>query len=207
MRAAMLLLVLAAPLVAEETDPFPLQVGTEWTFDIGNDKIFPVPGQQVRFVVAEKRVAEGQTAEWTRIDTFGPKDTVPQQMEFYTNDGKFIYLHRRAIIGNHVDLTPPCPKLPSLPTEGQKWDWHGDFGDQEAVGKFTVEAYEWCEVPAGKFASWRVRYEYEMKDGTKVLSVMWFSPGVGMIQQDDTVTSAGNSQRRIGKLKLYKAAK
>lgn len=207
MRPAILFLLLAAPLVAEETDPFPMKVGTEWTFDIGNDKVFPVQGAQVRFVVAEKKVLEGQTAEWTRIDTFGPKDTAAQQREFYSNDGTYIYLHRRQVVGASVDLNPACPHLPAAPTEGQKWDWHGDFGDQEAVGKFTVEAYEWCEVPAGKYAAWRVRYEWELKDGTRVVSIKWFSPGVGMIQQDDTVTSAGNSQRRIGRLKVFKAGK
>lgn len=230
--------LLASHVWAEE-EAFPLEVGTEWTLEVGNEKVFPIQGADFRFVVAEAKTGDknfakcscgtmfdvtpwgagqelecsvckkvftvGQTAVWTRIDTYALGKSAAAQREYYFVDDDFVYLARRAAVGASVDLNPPQPYLPRTLVEGKTWSWHGDFGEQEAVGKFAVEAFEEVEVPAGKFHAWRVRYEWEMKDGTKVISVRWFAPGVGMIIQDNTTILGTASNRRIGKLKSWKA--
>lgn len=239
--AATVLLMLALAARAEDAsqDPYPLEVGTEWTFEVGNEKKFPLTGAEFRFVVAEKKTGDknfakcscgtmfdvstwtaGQELEcsvckkvfqvpspatWTRVDTYALGKSAAAQREYYTVDGDFVYLVRRAAVGASVDLNPPQPYLPRTLAEGKAWSWHGDFGDVETVGKFTVEAFEEVEVAAGKFSAWRVKYEWEMKDGTKVISLRWFAPGVGMIIQDDTTIVGTGSSRRIGKLKSWKA--
>lgn len=236
------LLLLALPLLAEEAskDPYPMEVGTEWTFEIGNEKVFPIPGAEVRFVVAERKAGEknfarcacgtmfdvstwtagqelecsackgkfvvGAPAEWTRIDTFALGKSAAAQREYYGRDGEFVYLYRRAAPGAAVDMNPPMPALALDLKEGKTWSWHGDFGDMETVGKYTVEAFEEVEVAAGKFSAWRVRIDWEMKDGTKVHSVRWFAPGVGLVIQDDTTVQGTASDRHIGKLKAWQPA-
>ncbi|GEM_PF-3699390 len=240
--AATLLLILAQAMRAEEAsqDPYPLEVGTEWTFEVGNEKLFPIKGAEFRFVVAERKAGDknftkcscgtmydvtqwtagqelectvckktfsvGTPSEWTRIDTYAMGKSAAAQREYYAVDGDFTYLVRRAAVGASVDLNPPQPYLPRTLAEGKSWSWHGDFGDEETVGKFTVEAFEEVEVAAGKFSAWRVKYEWEMKSGIKVISLRWFAPGVGMIIQDDTTIQGTGSSRRIGKLKSWKAA-
>lgn len=236
------LLVLLAPIVRAEDapqDPFPLDAGIEWTFEVGTEKLFPVKGADFRFVVAERKTGDknfakcqcgtvydvsawqaGQelecsackktfavppTGEWVRVDTYAMGKSAAAQREYYFADGDFVYLVRRAAVGASVDLNPPMPYLPRVLHEGKTWTWHGSFGEEETHGEFSVEAYEEIEVAAGKFHAWRVKYEWETKDG-KVISVRWFAPGVGMIVQDDTTIQGTNSKRKIGRLKSWKPA-
>ena len=104
-----------------------------------------------------------------------------------------------------LSFSPPEPTIP-LPLEvGRRWKARTSVASGSAKGwddvEGAVEAFEPVRVPAGRFMAYRIRLLRTDTWGTRMESVVWLDPYVGVVQAEGTLRwpgVVGLIQRVIG---------
>jgi hypothetical protein len=169
MRYTLLLLLLAAPLSAQEKAKdapyFPLKVGTTWVYRSG-DRTITV------------RVAAQETVGQTVCARLEAADGDNRKTEHLAAHADGIYRHQED--GKRIE--PPVCVLKLPPAAGQSWKWDSAEGSLKLTGTFAA-AEEEVTVPAGKHKAVKVGSTDLDLGGLKAPVTLWFVKGLGPVKQ------------------------
>lgn len=128
------------------------------------------------------------------------------EQETVVSDAAGIRLLRQKSGDRVTDHAAPFIRLKLPPVKGEKWEWKGQIGKEQAAVSFTNDGEEDISVPAGKYKTWKVSVVIEIA-GVKHTGANWFAQGVGVVRQQSTFESGGKKHESVIELKSFEPAK
>lgn len=168
MRAVLLsLLFIAIPAMADDAEYYPVKIGTQWTFKIGE--------QADRFVWTAVKTEKVGTQECIVFEGKLKDQVVGSEHVAILKNGIF-----RFKLGENV-IDPPVCFFKSN-AKGESWKQDFKLGETSTSAKYTA-SIEDVEVPAGKYKdAILIQTEASDKDA-QVKASIWFVKNVGMVKQ------------------------
>lgn len=135
--------------------------------------------------------------------------------EFYYTAKDGMYMTKRQItnVGEYI-YNPPYKFLPFPVKVGTKWDWKGTITIQTPLGSKTLTGSQNFEILSredlsyadkGTLPCFKIRWTSQYSDKSKMETLRWYSPGVGLFKEDETSYNAkGQSQLNSMTLVDYK---
>ncbi len=163
-------------------DYFPLLIGNSWSYDL-NIETGETNVQKTMDVQISKKEKIGGVGTYAMEYKLEGKVL---QTEFYTNENEKVICYKRILIGTNFDINPPqlLYDFSSL-KKGEKWEWRGKVGYQEASLKGEVLGEETITVPGGTFKTYKVKVIIRDDGGRILVSTdRWFAQGIGMIKEE-----------------------
>jgi hypothetical protein len=193
----------AGPAVGDGVGLSPLAEGLRWEYLVVTE---PGPG-----MVEEGGGAAPERLDYLRVVEVKGRGVIRQrgvvawelerddegvvQVEFQEigEEGTLLHVLRQGQVEQH--FSPPLLLLPAAPEVGDSWMGRSDVqifgagGDAVVATALSrrgdvVEEVE-VEVPAGRFAAYRVRVVQRSGEGEEMVEVMetsWLAPGVGLVK-------------------------
>jgi hypothetical protein len=156
-----------APVVVGKSDFYPLDLGSEWTYDINGQTV-------VARVTKHEKIGEHAAG---KVDSFLGKQKLSSEHIAVLADG----VYRVAFDGAVADKPVMILKLP--PKDGESWTVDTSISGNTIKGTARCDK-EAIEVPAGKFDAFRVTGSYTVTaaDGsTQTPSfTFWFAEKTGV---------------------------
>lgn len=192
--------LLATPAIAQdrptESPFFPLEVGNQWTYRLGDKKVV------VR--VAKHEVLEVNTGK-------GEKSKIPCALLQTASDDRSLAEHVVAkadglyrLTSAGKEIVPPLCFLKLPPKKGESWVAEVNLDGTLLKGTFVVDEAE-VTVPAGKYKCISSgSTEFLLGAGQKMELTYWFTPGIGLVKQHVRV---GNFDLLLELEKFEKAKK
>jgi hypothetical protein len=177
------------------SDPFlQLKEGMTWTYVSGGAE------GKVR-VTGREKVGEVEAFVLTteNAGSSSEKETV-------VSDGAGIRLLKQTAGDRVTEHATPFVRLKLPAVKGEKWEWKGQMGKEQAAVTFTNDGEEDISVPAGKYKAWKVSVVIEIA-GVKHTGANWFAPGVGIVRQQSTFESGGKKHESLIELKSFEPGK
>src|SRR5271166_3617261 len=168
--AAFLLLILGAPLPASDIDQnyYPVQVGTQWTYKLGNTND--------KFVITVlKPVTVGQQDCFVFDAKLNGKDAATEHVA-WLKDGVHRFMY-----GDKPFEPPICFFKPGA-KKGDTWKQDYKIGDAKGSIKFLVDVED-VEVPAGKFKDALAVHAEATENNTVSKTTIWYVKNGGMVKQ------------------------
>jgi hypothetical protein len=122
------------------------------------------------------------------------------------SDGAGIRLLKQTAGDRVTEHATPFVRLKLPAVKGEKWEWKGQMGKEQAAVTFTNDGEEDISVPAGKYKAWKVSVVIEIA-GVKHTGANWFAPGVGIVRQQSTFESGGKKHESLIELKSFEPGK
>lgn len=165
-----------------ESDYFPLSIGNSWSYyfkiETGETKVQKI----VDIQISKKEKIDG-------VETYAMEYKLGDkvlQIEYYTNEKEKVICYKRILSGTNFDINPPqlLYDFSSL-KKGEKWEWNGKVGEQEARLKGEVLGEETITVPTGTFKTYRVKIIVRDSGGMILVSSdRWFAQDIGMVKEE-----------------------
>jgi len=168
--AALLMLIFGAPLPSADVDQsyYPVQVGTQWTYKLGN--------MGDKFVITVAKSAKVGQQDCAVFDAkFNGKDAATEHVA-WLKDGVHRFMYGDKNFEPSICFLKPNAK------KGDTWNEDYKIGDTNGTIKFLVDVAD-VEVPAGKFKDALVVHAEATEKDTVSKTTIWYAKNVGMVKQ------------------------
>jgi hypothetical protein len=124
--------------------------------------------------------------------------------DFIRDEGTGIVCSARRDATGVLQKFDPPQKLVVTPLKvGTKWSFDGQIGQTNASQRYELIGEEQVQVPAGKFAAWRIHCDQTAP--TKATIDRWFVPGTGFIKIRTEIKSSFGNKLQETLLELKEA--
>ncbi len=168
--AALLMLVIGVPVSAADIDQdyYPVQVGTQWTYKLGNTND--------KFVITVLKPAKVGQQDCVVFDAkLNGKDAATEHVA-WLKDGVHRFMY------GDKPFEPPICFFKLTANKGDTWQQDYKIGDAKGSIKFLVEVED-VEVPAGKFKDALAVHAEATETNTVSKTTIWYAKNVGMVKQ------------------------
>jgi hypothetical protein len=182
----------------------PLKKGSKWTYSTDYDEKTDL----VHEVIATEKVGDvecfvvehrSENAEEKRIRKLRSEWLAPGE------GGLLLHKVRRG----QADMTIEKPFLKVKSAWRKDDEWTGEAKASENPSKYTfiVEGQEDVQVPAGKYACWKVKVKIESGTRHAAEGWEWYAKDVGLVKTDMTIRASGEDFQIVSELKKFEPGK
>lgn len=182
----------------------PLSKGSKWTYSTDYDEKTDI----VHEVVATEKVGDVECfVVEHRSENLEEKRIRKLRSEWLAVGADGTRIHKVKRGQADMAVATPFFKLKSALRKDDEWT--GEAAASENPSKYTyiVEGQEDVQVPAGKYACWKVKVKVESGTRHAAEGWEWYAKGVGLVKTDMTIKASGEDFQIISELKKYEAGK